>query len=102
MTPTSMMPKQIAPETAALINKALAALAIAAFLAAAATIFPSFQPSTAANATPAPAPVKAERIATADPACAEQNWPNFNPSCLRRAESNKAVGQVRLVTTDRL
>ena len=99
MTSTS---KPIAPETAALINKGLAILAIAAFLAAAATVFPSFQPSAAANAIPIA--MKADRlnIATADPVCAEQNWPNFNNSCLRRAESNTAVKQVRLVTTDRL
>ena len=90
----------IAPETAALINKGLAALAIAAFLAAAATIFPSFQPSTTANA----APVKADKlsVATANPVCADQNWPNFNPSCLKRVDTNSAVKQVRTVSTDKL
>jgi hypothetical protein len=100
MTPTPMMPKQIAPETAALLYKGLAALAIAAFLIAAATIFPSFQPSTAANASPLL--VKADRMASAYPSCAEQNWPNLNPSCLRSAETNKTVRQVRLITTDHL
>lgn len=98
MTPMPMMSTPIAPETASLINKGLAALAIAAFLAAAATIFPSFQPSTSANA----ALVKADRFtaATANPMCAEQNWPNFNASCLRDP-SNVAV-KVRHVTTDKL
>ena len=99
MTRMPMMPTPISPETAALINKGLAILAIAAFLAAAATILPSFQPSPA-NASPVL--IKADRIATTDPTCAEQNWPNFNPSCLKRVDTNSAVKQVRHVTTDKL
>ena len=90
------------PRTAAVINKVLAALAIAAFAVAAITLFPSFGPSTAAKAAPIASKSDKLNVATADPTCAEQNWPNFNNSCLRRAESNTAVKQVRLVTTDKL
>lgn len=90
------------PQTAEFINKALAALAIAAFLAAAATVLPSFGPGTNAKAMPVAAKADKLKVATADPACAEQNWPNFNPSCLKRIESNTAVKQVRLVSTDKL
>ena len=89
------------PQTAELVNKALAALAIAVFLAAAATVLPSFGPSANANAFPA---AKADKlkVATADPACTEQNWPNLKTSCLRRTESNTAVKQVRLISADKL
>ena len=95
MTPNSIT---ITPQTASRINKVLAVLAIAAFAIAAVTIFPSFGPSTAANA--APVLIKADKLASTDPACAEQNWPNFNASCLR-TPSNAAI-KVRHVTTDKL
>ena len=95
MTPNNMT---IAPETASLINKALAGLAIAAFAIAATAVFPSFAPSTDANA--APALIKADKFVSAAPACAEQNWPNFDPSCLRTPSN--AVVKVRHITTDRL
>lgn len=95
MTPNNIT---IAPETASLINKALAGLAIAAFAIAATAVFPSFVPSTDANA--APALIKADKLVSAAPACAEQNWPNFDPSCLRTPSN--AVVKVRHVTTDKL
>ena len=89
----------ITPQAASLINKVLAVLAIAAFAIAAVTMFPSFGPSTTANASPAL--IKADKLASAAPlACAEQNWPNFNASCLR-TQSTSMV-KVRHVTTDRL
>ena len=89
------------PQTAAQINKGLAALAIAAFAAAALTLFPSFGPSTEANAAPMFSKGDRLNIATVAPlACAEQNWPNFNASCLR-TPSNSSI-KVRLVTTDKL
>ena len=89
------------PQTAAQINKGLAALAIAAFVAAGITAYPSFGPSSEANAAPLVSKSDRLNVATATPSCAEQNWPNFNPSCLRNP-SHAAVKQVRLVTTDKL
>ncbi|MBN8982039.1 MAG: hypothetical protein J0I29_12300 [Rhizobiales bacterium] len=82
------------------MNKALAALAIAAFVGAGMAIFPSFAPS--ANANPQMSGTPAQKsVAWADPACASQNWPNFDPSCLNSANP-KGISQVRTVTTDRL
>ena len=95
MTPNSLT---ITPRTASLINKALAGLAIAAFAIAAVTVFPSFGPNTEANA--APVLIKADKLVLADPTCAEQNWPNYNASCLHTPSN--AVVKVRHVTTDRL
>ncbi len=90
----------ITPQTATRINKALAVLALVAFAGAALTAFPSFGPSTEANA--APLVIKSDRlnVAAAAPSCAEQNWPNFNASCLR-SPANSAV-KIRHVTTDKL
>lgn len=89
------------PQTAAQINKGLAALAIAAFVAAAVTVFPSFGPGTEANAAPLSAKGDRLNVANAAPlACAEQNWPNFNASCLR-TQSTSMV-KVRHITTDKL
>ncbi len=99
MTPTSI---SITPQTATRINKALAVLAIAAFAAAAITIFPSFGPSTAANAAPLASKGDRLNVAAAEPTCAEQNWPNLNSSCLRGSQSHLAVKPVRFVTADKL
>lgn len=83
----------------------LPAIAIAAYVAAALAIFPSFTPH--ADVTRPNAAAKADRLqvvasrADIEPACADQNWPNIDASCLKRAESKAAIGQVRLVTTDR-
>ncbi len=97
MTPFTIA---LAPETVAGINKALAGLAIAAFVAAGMAIFPSFGPDP--NAAPQMSGTPAQKgVAWADPACAEQNWPNFDLPCLSRA-NRKGVTQVRMVTTDRL
>lgn len=96
MTPYAIM---LAPETVTRINKTLAALAIAAFVGAGMAIFPSFGP---AKADPQMSGTPAQKsVAWADPACAAQNWPNFDPSCLSSANP-KGVSQVRMVTTDRL
>jgi hypothetical protein len=99
MTPNTIT---ITPQTASIINKSLAVLAIAAFAIAAVTIFPSFGPSTSANAAPIAVKADKQNVATADLVCSEQNWPNYNNSCLRRSESNTTVKQVRLVSTDKL
>jgi len=81
--------------------KVLAAATIAAFAAAAVTIFPSFAPPVAAG-TPL-ALAKADRLPLLAPvpACSSQNWPNIEASCLRRTNSKARIQPARRVTTDR-
>ena len=81
--------------------KALSAVAIAAFVAAALTILPGFAPQVEASV---PAPLaKGDRldIHQAGPNCSQQAWPNFETSCLRAAGSKILVREARLVTADR-
>ena len=79
--------------------KALSAAAIAAFVALAFALLPSFTPPVEARVQQ---PVlKADRLPmrTLNPACAEQHWPNIDVSCLKG--NSKAIQPARLVTTDR-
>ena len=81
--------------------KALSAVAIAAFVAAALTILPGFAPQVEASV---PAPLaKGDRldIREAGRNCSQQAWPNFEASCLRAAGSRIVVREARLVTADR-
>ena len=81
--------------------KALSAIAIAAFVAAALTVLPGFAPQVEASV---PAPLaKGDRldIHQTGPNCSQQAWPNFEASCLRSAGSKILVREARLVTTDR-
>jgi len=82
--------------------KALSAVAIAAFIAAAVTLLPGFTPRVEASV---PAPLaKADRldIKPVGRACSEQAWPNFEPSCLRNAAAKVIkIREVRVVTTER-
>jgi hypothetical protein len=79
-------------------RKYLPAIAIAAYMALAVAFLPSFTPQTETNLV-----TKSDRlhVANADLACAKQNWPNIDASCLKRARANVSTNQVRLVTTDR-
>lgn len=81
--------------------KALSAMAIAAFAAAAVTALPSFAPSVEAGVPHGPA--KADRLPmrALNPACAGQHWPNIDAACLRQADSRASVTPVRTVSTDR-
>jgi hypothetical protein len=81
--------------------KALSAVAIAAFIAAALTVLPGFAPQVEAS-TPVPL-AKADRldIRPVSTDCAQQTWPNFDASCLRAAGSKMMVREARLVTADR-
>jgi len=81
--------------------KALSAVAVAAFAAAAMTVLPSFAPSVEAGVPRILA--KADRLPmrALDPACAGQHWPNIEPACLRPADSKTPVTPVRMVSTDR-
>ena len=81
--------------------KALSAVTIAAFVAAAVTIFPSFAPPVEASMPRALAKADRLPIPAVRPACAGQHWPNIEASCLRRTNSKTAIQPARVVTTDR-
>lgn len=81
--------------------QALSAVTIAALVAAALTILPSFAPPVEASA---PLPLaKSDRlpIRVVSTVCADQNWPRIDASCLRRGNSKGMVQPARVVTTDR-
>ena len=81
--------------------KAISAIAIAAFVAAALTVLPGFAPQVEASV---PAPLaKGDRldIHQVGRNCSQQAWPNFEASCLRAAGSKIMVREARLVTADR-
>jgi hypothetical protein len=81
--------------------KALSAIAVAAFVAAALTILPGFAPQVEAS-TPQPL-AKADRLDVHPVGrnCSQQAWPNFEASCLRAAVTKSSVREARLVTADR-
>jgi hypothetical protein len=79
--------------------KALSAIAIAAFVAAALTVLPGFAPQVEASV---PAPLaKADRLDVRSGGCAQQSWPNIEASCLRVPGSKVLVREARLVTAER-
>jgi hypothetical protein len=82
--------------------KALFAVAVAAFVAAALTTLPGFAPEVAASV---PQPLaKGDRldIHPIGRDCSQQAWPNFEASCLRTAGTKGTVGEARTVGVDRL
>ncbi len=81
--------------------KALSAVAIAAFVAAALTILPGFAPQVEAS-TPQPL-AKGDRLDVhpVGRSCSEHAWPNFEASCLRSAGTKTTIREARLVTADR-
>ena len=81
--------------------KALSAVAIAAFVAAALTILPGFAPQVEASVPVALAKGDRLDIKQAGRGCSEQAWPNFDASCLRNAAGKSNVREARLVTADR-
>lgn len=81
--------------------KALSAVTIAAFVAAAMTILPSFAPRVEAGVPQVLAKADRLPIPAIPPACAGQHWPNIEASCLRRTNSKATIQPVRVVTTDR-
>lgn len=82
--------------------KALSAVAVAAFIAAAVTVLPGFAPRVEASV---PQPLaKADRLDVRPIGrdCSQQAWPNFEPSCLRNAATKTVtIREARLVTTER-
>jgi hypothetical protein len=79
--------------------KALSAIAIAAFIAAALTVLPGFAPQVEASVPTALA--KADRLDVRSGGCAQQSWPNIEASCLRVPGSRMLVREARLVTAER-
>ena len=79
--------------------KALSAVAVAAFVAAALTILPGFAPQVEAS-TPQPH-AKGDRLDIHGTSCSEHAWPNFEASCLRAVGTKTPSRQARLVTADR-
>jgi hypothetical protein len=79
--------------------KALSAIAVAAFVAAALTILPGFAPQVEASTPQALA--KGDRLDIHGTGCSEHAWPNFETSCLRAVGSKTPIRQARLVTADR-
>lgn len=83
--------------------KALSAIAIAAFIAAALTVLPGFAPQVEASVPVAMAKGDRLDIRPVGRGCSQQAWPNFEVSCLRKVGSKATVKvEARLVTTERV
>jgi hypothetical protein len=80
--------------------KALSAIAVAAFIAAALTILPGFAPQVSASTPVALAKGDRLDIRTAGTTCSQQTWPNIEASCLRAAGSKTTIREARLVTAN--
>ena len=81
--------------------KALSAVAIAAFVAAALTILPGFAPQVEASVPQVLAKGDRLDIRPVGRDCSQQAWPNFEASCLRAVGTKAVIRQARLVTADR-
>jgi hypothetical protein len=82
--------------------KALSAIAVAAFVAAALTVLPGFAPQVEASVPQALAKADRLDVKSIGRDCSENAWPNFEASCLRIHGSKiTVVRQARFVTTDR-
>ena len=81
--------------------KAISAIAVAAFVAAALTILPGFAPKVEASVPQALAKGDRLDVHPVGRDCSQQAWPNFEASCLRVAGSRVLIRDARLVTADR-
>jgi hypothetical protein len=81
--------------------KAISAVAVAAFVAAALTILPGFAPQVEASVPQALAKADRLDIHPIGRNCSQQAWPNFEASCLRVAGKKTMIREARLVTADR-
>lgn len=82
--------------------KALSAIAIAAFIAAAVTLLPGFAPRVEASVPVALAKSDRLDVKQVGRACSEQAWPNFEAACLRNAATKVInIREARVVSTDR-
>jgi hypothetical protein len=80
--------------------KALSAITVAAFIAAALTVLPGFAPKVEASVNSSILLQKSDRLdyRAIGTDCSQQAWPNFEPSCLRNAGTRIAPAQVRIVS----
>ncbi len=76
--------------------KALSALTVAAFVAAALTVLPGFAPEVEAGVSTAPL-AKSDRLDLRSEACTHQNWPNLEASCLRGTSSRGTLAPARVI-----
>jgi hypothetical protein len=81
--------------------KALSAVAVAAFIAAALTVLPGFAPQVEASVPQALAKADRLDVRPAGKDCSQQAWPNFEASCLRLVGSKATIHEARLVTAGR-
>ena len=82
--------------------KAVSAIAVAAFVAAALSILPGFAPQVEASVPQALAKGDRLDVRPVGRDCSQQAWPNFEASCLRVAGKNAvSIKEARLVTADR-
>jgi len=81
--------------------KALSAMAIAAFAAAALTVLPGFAPQVEASVPVALAKSDRLDIRPVGRDCSQQAWPNFEASCLRTGNKTLSIQEARLVTGER-
>jgi hypothetical protein len=81
--------------------KALSAVAIAGFVAAALTVLLGFAPQVEASVPATLAKGDRLDILQIGHNCSQQTWPNIEASCLRDAGSKMIVRGARLVTADR-
>jgi hypothetical protein len=82
--------------------KALSAVAVAAFIAAALTVLPGFAPTVEASTPQALAKADRLDIRPVGRDCSQQAWPNFEASCLRQVGTKTTVREARLVTPSRV
>ena len=81
--------------------KALSAVTIAAFVAAALTVLPGFAPQVEASVPQALAKGDRLEVHPVGQNCSQKAWPNFEASCLRVAGTKAMIHEARLVTADR-
>jgi hypothetical protein len=89
------------PRQGTVMIKALSAIAIAAFVAAALTVLPGFAPQVEASVPQALAKADRLDIHPVGRDCSQQAWPNFEAACLHVAGSKTMIREARLVTADR-
>ena len=81
--------------------KALSAIAVAAFVAAALTVLPGFAPKVEAGVTVALPKGDRLPVAPIGRNCSQKAWPHFETTCLRSVSARANLQEARLVTVDR-
>lgn len=81
--------------------KALSAITIAGFIAAALTVLPGFAPKVEASVPVALKKADRLDIRAIGKDCSQQAWPHFEASCLRNAGNKAVPPAVRVVAVNR-